>query len=70
MRFTSPRCVFESLSLLVLRDDLLVKELITGFSHFTAALPLHAGQRLLKSIATYPAALSSVLKIIGSSHIL
>lgn len=70
MRFVSPRYAFESFSLLLLRDYLLVKELITGFSHFTAALPLHAGQRLLKSVTTYSAALSSALEIIGGSHIL
>lgn len=70
MRFMSPRHAFESFSLLLLRDDLLVKELIRGFSHFTAALPLHAGQRLLKSVTTYSAALSSVLMITDSSHIL
>ena len=70
MRLTSPRHAFESFLLLLLRDDLLVKELITSFSHFTAVLPLHAGQHLLKSITTYSAALSSVLKIIDGSHIL
>jgi len=70
MRFASPRHGFETFSLLLLGDDLLVKELITVFSHFTAALPLHAGQPLLKSVTTYSAALSSLLKITGSSHIL
>lgn len=47
MRFMSPRLGFESFFLLLLRHDLLVEELITGFSHFTAALPLRAA--LVKS---------------------